>query len=363
MGPSGKQTPPGPARRAAAALLAAGVALGAILGVAGGAAAQDKPVRMQMAGAYAHSMPVLGPAQVRIVDLIRRLSAGSIEVRYAEPGEIIPGREYFNAVATGTLDAAYTAAGFFARKDAAFALFSGVPFGPDQPEFVAWMEYGGGNQLMWDLHEKFGIVARNCGLMPAEGGGWFNREIRTADDFRGLKMRILGLGAAVLRKLGAETSSQRGGEIFQALELGTIDATEFSAPTMDMAQEFHRVAKFYYFPGWHQQTSLSQLYISKAKWAELSDQQKLVIEQACKANMLQEMAEGAALQPAALRALKDKGVQFRDFPPEVLLVLEAKWREVVAEESAKSENFRKVWAAYAKFRADHAMWRDRGYLK
>jgi len=358
MGQSGKQARPGLARRAMAALLAAGAILGA-----GGAAAQDRPVRVQMAGAYAHSMPVLGPAQVRIVDLIRRLSAGSIELRYAEPGEIIPGREYFDAVAAGTLDAAYTAAGFFARKDAAFALFSGVPFGPDQPEFVAWMNYGGGNQLMWELHEKFGIVARNCGLMPAEGGGWFNREIRTADDFRGLKMRILGLGAAVMRKLGAETSNQRGGEIFQALALGTIDATEFSAPTMDMAQEFHRVAKFYYFPGWHQQTSLSQLYISKAKWAELSDHQKLVIEQACKANMLQEMAEGAALQPAALRALQDKGVQFRDFPPEVLRALDAKWREVVAEESAKSENFRKVWASYAKFRADYAVWRDRGYLK
>lgn len=327
------------------------------------AMAQEKRVRLQLAGAYPSSMSVLGPAQTRIVDLIKRLSAGSIDIRFAEPGDLMPGSQYFDAVSAGTLDAAYTAAGYFTGKDTAFALFSAVPFGPGPAEYLAWLEYGGGNQLMWELHEQHGIVARNCGLASPEGGGWFVKEIATPEDLKGLRMRFFGLGAKVMQKLGVIVSRQRSGEIFQALELGTIDASEFSMPSMDLALGFHQVAKFYYFPGWHQQVSIGQIYISRAKWAELSETQKLIIEQACKANMLQELADSEAEQADALREMQGKGVQLRQWPPEVLRALEAKWREVVAEEAAASANFRRVWESQEKFRAGFAIWRDRGYVK
>lgn len=343
--------------------MAAAAALALGLTAAGPAEAQDKRVRMQMAGAFPSSMQILGPAQTRTVDLIKRLSAGSIDIRFFEPGALVPGSQYFDAVSAGTLDSAYTAAGYFTGKDIAFAMFTTVPFGPDAGEFLAWYEYGGGNQLMWEMHEKHNIIARNCGLISPEASGWFRKEMNSIEDFKGLKMRFFGLGASVMQKLGVNTQLLQAGEIFQALQLGTIDATEFSMPTMDLSLGFHQVAKFYYFPGWHQQTSIGQLYVAKGKWAELSDTQKLIVEQACKANMLQEFAEGEALQFGAMQELRTKGVQFKKWSPEILKIMAAKWDEVVAEESAKSENFKKVWASYAKFRADYAIWRDHGYMK
>ena len=327
------------------------------------AEAQDKKVRMQMGGAFPSTMQILGPAQMRAVDLIKRMSSGSIDMRFYEPGALVPGSQYFDAVSNGSLDSAYTAAGYFTGKDIAFAMFTTVPFGPDAGEFLAWYEYGGGNQLMWEMHEKYNIVARNCGLISPEASGWFRKEMNSLEDFKGLKMRFFGLGANVMQKLGVATQLLQAGEIFQALQLGTIDATEFSMPTMDLSLGFYQVAKFYYFPGWHQQTSIGQLYISKAKWAELSDTQKLIVEQACKANMLQELAEGEALQFGAMAELKAKGVQFRKWSPAILKAMEEKWKEVVIEESAKSANFKRVWESYSKFRSDYTIWRELAYMK
>jgi len=166
-----------------------------------------------------------------------------------------------------------------------------------------------------------------------------------------------------MQKMGVATQLLQAGEIFQALQLGTIDATEFSMPTMDLSLGFYQVAKYYYFPGWHQQTSIGQLYISKKKWDEFSDYQKTVVEWACKANMLQELAEGEALQFGAMKELQAKGVIFKKWSPEILKALEAKWQEVVVEESAKSANFKKVWASYSEFRNNYKIWRDHGYMK
>ena len=133
-------------------------------------------------------------------------------------------------------------------------------------------------------------------------------------------------------------------------------------PTMDLSLGFHQVAKYYYFPGWHQQTSITQLYLSEKKWEELSDAQKAIIEQACKANMMEEYAEAEALQFGAMQELKKKGVELRRWSPEMLKILEEKWNEVVAEQSAKSALFKKVYESYSKFRANYAIWRENGYM-
>jgi len=327
------------------------------------AQAQDKKVRAQMAGAFPSSMLILGPAQKRTVELINKLSGGSIDIKFFEPGALVPGSQYFDAVSNGSLDMAYTAAGYFTGKDIAFAMFTTVPFGPDAAEYLAWYEYGGGNQLMQELHMKYNIVARNCGIISPEASGWFRKEIKSLDDLKGLKMRFFGLGANVMQKMGVATQLLQAGEIFQARQLGTSDATEFSKPTMDLSLGFYQVAKFYYFPGWHQQTSIGQLYISKKKWDEFSEQQKFVVEWACKAQMLQELAESDGTQSAAMKELQSKGVQIKRWPPEFIKAYEAKWLEVVKEESAKSENFKRVWASYAKFRDDYKIWREHAYMK
>jgi len=345
------------------ARLAAALGLAALTAAATPAEAQDKKVRLQFAGAFPSSMQILGPAQTRTIEYMKKLSNGTLDVKFFEPGALIPGSQYFDAVSNGSLDMAYTAAGYFTGKDIAFAMFTTVPFGPDAGEFLAWYEYGGGNELMKEMHAKYNIVAVNCGIISPEASGWFRKEINTVDDLKGLKMRFFGLGANVMQKLGVATQLLQAGEIFQALQLGTIDATEFSMPTMDLSLGFYQVAKYYYFPGWHQQTSIGQLYISKAKWDEMSQHQKDVVELACKAQMLQELAESEAKQFGAMKELQAKGVIIKKWSPEILKVMEEKWQEVIKEESAKSANFKKVWDSYSKFRADYAIWREHGYMK
>ena len=325
--------------------------------------AQDKKVRAQMAGAFPSTMMILGSAQARFLQMSHEMSHGSIDIKFFEPGALMPGSQYFEGVSNGSLDMAYTASGYFTGKDMAFAMFTTVPFGPDSGEFLAWFDYGGGNELMREMHAKYNIYPINCGLISPEASGWFKKEINTLDDLKGLKMRFFGLGASVMNKLGVATQLLQAGDIFQALQLGTIDATEFSMPTMDLSLGFHQAAKYYYFPGWHQQTSIGQLYINIKKWEEFSKVQKAIIVNSCKANMLDEFSEGEAKQFGAMRELQAKGVIIKKWGPEFIKAFEDKWKEVVKEESDKSANFAKVWASYSKFREDYKVWRDHGYMK
>jgi TRAP-type mannitol/chloroaromatic compound transport system substrate-binding protein len=242
-------------------------------------------------------------------------------------------------------------------------MFASVPFGPEAGEYLAWMRYGGGEQMQKELHAKYNIEVLTCGMIAPEASGWFRKEIKTLDDLKGLRMRFFGLGAIVMQKLGVSTQILQAGEIFQALQLGTIDATEFSMPVMDMTLGFHQVAKHYYFPGWHQMSTFNHLYISKAKWAELSSTQKAIVKAACDANMLEQFAEGEAKQFAAMKELQAKGVTLHYWPKEILAAYEKTWNEVAAEQAGKSPEFKKAWDSYSTFRSGYKLWRDYGYLK
>ncbi len=328
------------------------------------AEAQDKRVRMQLAGAFPSSTGLLGPTQQYLVETIRRISGGSIDVRFFEPGALVPANQYLDAVANGSLDAAWTVSGFWTGKDIAFAMFASVPFGPEAGEYLAWMRHGGGLQLKEELHAKYGIgKVLLCGMISPEASGWFRKEIKGPDDLKGLKMRFFGLGANVMQKLGVSTQLLQAGEIFQALQLGTIDAAEFSMPVMDLTLGFHQVAKFYYFPGWHQMATVNSLIISKQKWAELSDTQKAQIEVACDSTMLRQFAEGEAVQGKAMKEIESKGVQIKYWPKEMLDLFRKAWEEVAKEQADKSPEFKKAWESYSKFRAEYAIWKQNGYLK
>ena len=276
---------------------------------ANGADAQEKKVRLQVGGAFPSTTGLLGPTQLYFVETLRKVSGGSIDAKLFEPGALVPANQYFDAVASGSLDAAWTGSAFFTGKDIAFAVYSTLPFGPEAGEFLAWMKYGGGQQLMEEHFKRYKIVVFNCGMISPEASGWFRKEIKTAEDLKGLKMRFLGLGANVMQKLGVATQLLQAGEIFQALQLGTIDATEFSMPAMDYALGFHQIAKFYYFPGWHQMSTLTHLFVSEAKWAEMSETQKAIVKTTCDAQMLNEFADSEASQFKVLNELKAKGVQ------------------------------------------------------
>jgi TRAP-type mannitol/chloroaromatic compound transport system substrate-binding protein len=325
--------------------------------------AQDKKVRFNMAGAYPSSTAILGTGQLYFADKVKKLSGGSIDIRFFEPGALVPANQYFDAISGGSLEAAYSGLGFFTGKDSAFALFSTVPFGPEIGEYLGWMRFGGGEKLMQDLSRKYNIEVLLCGTIAPEASGWFRKEIKTVDDLKGLKMRFFGLGANVMQKLGVQTQILQAGEIFQALQLGTIDATEFSMPVMDRTLGFHQVAKHYYFPGWHQMSTFTHLMISKQKWAELSDTQKEIIKSACEDTMLHMYIEGESVQSKALKEIQSKGVTLHYWPKEILDAYRKAWNEVIDEQKSKSPEFAKAWASLSAFRSEYKVWREYGYLK
>lgn len=342
-------------------ILAAAAACVGVL--AAPALAQEKKVRVQIGAAFPSSTAILGPAQQRTVEMFRTLSNGSIDAKLFEPGALVPANQYFDAVANGSLDMAWSSSAFFTGKDIAFAVYSTLPFGPEAGEYLAWMNYGGGRQLMEDHFKRYKIVVFNCGLISPEASGWFRKEIKSPEDLKGLKMRFLGLGANVMQKLGVATQLLQAGEIFQALQLGTIDATEFSMPAMDYTLGFHQIAKFYYFPGWHQMATLTHLFVSEAKWAEMSATQKAIVQTTCDAQMLNELADSEASQFKVLNELKEKGVNIKFWDKQFLDLFHEKWLEVAKEQADKSPDFKKAYDSLQTFRAGYKIWKDHGYLK
>jgi TRAP-type mannitol/chloroaromatic compound transport system substrate-binding protein len=343
-----------------------GVIVAASLALAASAALAQQPqkVRINLANAFPNNLTLIGEAPGKLAKKLDRLSGGTLELRVNEPGALVPALQAIQATGQGSVDAAWSNAGFFAGTDSAFNMFATVPFGPAIPEYLAWMQHGGGLQLAREMFAKHGVYNIPCAIIPPEASGWFRKEIKSVQDLKGLKMRFFGLGAKVMAKLGVSTQLLAPGDIFQALQLGTIDATEFSLPSMDQKLGFYQVAKFYYFPGWHQQATFLEFYINRKKWDALSDQHKAAIESACGDLTRDVIAEGEATQWRAMTEMRDKyGVQIKRWSPEIMAAIEKAWNDVVAEESAANPNFKRVYASYAKFRADYSIWREHGYLK
>ncbi len=323
----------------------------------------DDTVRWKLASAYPGRMVQLGLLGKNLPKKLRAISDGKIRLRFYEPKALAPPLEYFDAIAKGAIDAGWTTPGYWYGKEKALVLFSSVPFGPSAGEYLAWFYHGGGEQLMDGIYKKHGLKSIICGLIAPEASGWFRREIRTVEDLKGLKMRFFGLGGRVMQKMGVATQLLAGGDIYPALERGTIDATEYSMPAIDLDLGFHQIAKHYYFPGWHQQSTLLELLINRKKWDALSKTRQAQFRIACGDNVREGFAEGEAIQSKALRELKKKGVQIHRWPDSILAAFEKAWHEVAAEDSAADPTFAKVWKSYSGFRADYRVWKDIGYLR
>lgn len=340
-----------------------GLAFTALVAFGGSTVAAGEAVTLDVASTFPGNMPILGDAAHRLTEKVRRASGGEVVFRFYEPGALVPGAETVNAVANGKVAAAWAGAGWFAAKDSAFNMFSTVPFGPGIGEYLAWMYRGGGLETARKMFHEHGIHNIPCIIIPPEASGWFQKEIKSADDLKGLRMRFFGLGAKVMQKHGVITSQQPPGEILEALKSGALDATEFSLPAMDEPLGFHTVAKFYYFPGWHQQATFFDLYINKARWDSLSDRHKAIVEIACGDTMRETIAEGEAAQWKVMKRLQAGGVRLKRWPPEILVSLESAWKEVAAEEAAKNANFKQVYDSYLEFRDNYAIWRHFNYLQ
>ncbi len=327
------------------------------------AASLGAPVRWKLAGSFPASLVLLGTLGIRFAGQIDTVSGGNVQFKYFEPGALVPTLEIFDAVSTGAVDAGWSGSGFWAGKVPALQFFTTVPFGPEAGEYLAWMEFGGGRQLFEEIYAPHNIHPIHCGLISPEGSGWFRTEIKSLDNLRGLKLRFFGLGGKVVEKLGVSAQLLAPGDIFPALELGTIDAAEFSMPAIDLDLGFHQIAKHYYFPGWHQPASLLELIINKERWESLSARQKALIEMACGDSIRWGLTEGEAIQFGALKELQSLGVTLHRWSPEILAALESAWQEVVAEEAAKDADFKRVWESLSAFREDYKVWREYGYLR
>ena len=325
--------------------------------------AEAKKVRWKMHSAFGTNLAVIGPVGPRVSGWVNDMSDGDFDLKVFEPGALAGGYAYYDPVSQGAFEVAYGTPGANQGKNSAFAFLSTWPFGPGALEFNAWLQHGGGVDLGKELYAKDGIEYFYCGLIPPETSGWFRTEIKSLEELRGLKMRFFGMGAKVMQKFGVATQQLAGGDIYPALELGTIDATEFSMPAIDRSLGFYQIAKFNYFPGWHQQSTTNEILVNMDKWNELSDAHKAMFQTACDANVKYELADGESLQAAAMAANEADGVTNMTWPDEVLDELRAKWEEVLADEMAANPDVKAFMESYQAFHEEYKVWGERGYLK
>ena len=347
-----------------------GVALVALLAIVMFATpAAAKTVRWKMQSAWGSKLPLLGDSGVRFVENVDEMSGGELKLKFFEPGALIPPLECFDTVSKGSIESCWTTPGYHTGKYPAASFFTSVPFGPGFGEYMAWKLFGikghkSGQEIRNELYGRHGMVAFDNLAIGPETSGWFRKPIENAAALRGMKMRFFGLGAKVMQKIGVSTQLLAGADIYPALERGVIDATEFSMPVMDISYGFYQIAKFNYFPGWHQQTSVSELLMNKEKWDALSKQHKKIIEIALGESVMYVFAQSEAINFPAMQTMRDKhGVTVKRWADSDLAVFEKAWNEVMAEESKSDEEFGKVAESYLAFRKGYKIWKDAQSLK
>ena len=330
--------------------------------VDGAPAAALASVSWRVPVSFSTNLSVLGDNVVYVTDIIRAASGGRILLRPFEPGELVPPFSITDAVREGKVPAGYTWLGYDQGKIPAAPLVAAVPFGMEPWEYSAWWFEAGGRGLVEALYAKYGVFPVLCGVIGPEAAGWFRRPIERLDDLQGLKIRFAGLGGKVIERLGASVTMIPGGEIFQALEKGVIDATEYSLPSVDAALGFDRVASHNYFPGWHQPFTTAHLVVNLGVWEALAPAQRASLEVGCTAGVTRNLARGEALQGGVLKALAAKGIETGRFPDQVLRELERVTAQVLADEASRDEDFRVILASQRAFRAEYARWKRLAYL-
>jgi TRAP-type mannitol/chloroaromatic compound transport system substrate-binding protein len=313
---------------------------------------------IDVASTFPKDMVFLGEGLLNAAKLVNEVSGGQLTLKVHGVGELVPMMEVFGAVSSGAVAAGWDWIGYWGGTVPVTALMGAMPFGPNPEVFLAWMMNGGGREILQKAYDKFNIQVLPCHITAPEAGGWFNKEINTPEDFKGLKMRISGLGGKVLNNLGASTQLIPGGEIFLALERGRIDATEFSLPIIDRQLGFQNIAKYYYFPGWHQPASWNSLLINKGVWNKLTDLQKNQLEVACMANIVYTLSIAPAAQVAVIEEFKQKGIDVRRFPPAVMKALQEESRKVLEQEAAADPIFKEAYESLVNYMMNVNQWHD-----
>jgi TRAP-type mannitol/chloroaromatic compound transport system substrate-binding protein len=320
----------------------------------------------KMATSWPKGLPGLQTSAERLGQAITTATGNRIRVTVFAAGELVKPFEVFNAVSSGVLDMYHSAEYYWEKSSPAFNFFAAVPFGFTADEMAAWIHFGGGQALWDELSANYNIkplLATNTGVQM---GGWFTKEVDSPQSFAGLKYRMPGLGAEVLRRLGATVVNLPGGEIVGALRSGAIDASEWVGPWNDMYLGLHKASKFYYYPGFHEPGTVLSLAINKAKWDGLTAEERGLITTAANAEYTLSLAEFNANNAKFLQELRqDKNIEIRKFDDSVLETLGKKSGEVMAEVGGKDPLTRRIYASYIEFRTRYTSWSDmaeRGYL-
>ena len=337
--------------------LARGGALGLAGTLAAPALAQSGKRRWRMVTSWPKRLPGPGMSAERIASRIAALSGGRLEITVSAAGEIVPAFEVLDAVGSGVAEMGHSASFYWQGKEPAAAFFTTVPFGLTPNEHVAWIGAGGGQELWDEIYASFGVKPFMGGNTGVCMGGWFRHEINGLGDLHGLKIRSLGLGGEVYRRLGAIPQTTAPGEILVALQSGVLDAAEFVGPGSDIALGLYRFAPFYYGPGFNKPNGTGECIISLKAWGALDSELKAIVTNACATEASFALAEMERLNIEALSTLTTRdNAQLRTFPADLVTAARAQAADVTGELASKSDKARKISDSYNGFRDKVSAW-------
>jgi TRAP-type mannitol/chloroaromatic compound transport system substrate-binding protein len=322
-------------------------------------AAPRETFEWKMVTTWPKNFPGLGTSAEKLAQLIGEMSGGRLTVKVYGAGELVPALDIFDAVKQGGAEMGHGAAYYWKSKSDTFQFFSTVPFGMNAEEMNSWLHHGGGLELWKEAYAPHGIIPAAAGNTGVQMAGWFNKEINSLEDLKGLKMRIPGLGGEVLKRAGGTPVNKPGGELFLAMQTGALDATEWVGPYNDLAFGFYKVAKHYYYPGWHEPGTTLEAIINQEAYEKLpADLQSIVIN-ACRVVNQDMLNEYTARNQDALESLvNEHGVDVRRLPDDVLKRLRELSDDVVAELAETDPFARRVFESYDTFRRKVAKWHD-----
>jgi TRAP-type mannitol/chloroaromatic compound transport system substrate-binding protein len=313
-------------------------------------------IRWRLASSFPKALDTIFGAADIFAKSVKAMSGGKFEISVHAAGELMPAFGVVDGVQQGSIECAHTAPYYFFGKDETFALGCAIPFGLNSRQMTAWMYEGNGLKLMREFYAKYNIINFLGGNTGAQMGGWYRKEIKSLQDIKGMKMRIGGFGGKVLERIGGVPQNIPGGEIYAALEKGTIDAAEWVGPYDDQKLGFNKVAPNYYYPGWWEGGPQLDFFINNKAFEALSPEYKAIVEAAAAQAHSDMQAKYDARNPAALKQLVGAGTKLRPFPKDVMNAAFKASMALYSELSDKNENWRKVYADFSKFRADQNLW-------
>jgi len=336
----------------------AGAGLGAAASViAAPAIAQSMPeVKWRLTSSFPKSLDTIFGAGQDVSDFVAAMTDNKFQIQVFAAGEITPGLQALDAAQEGSVEACHTASYYYVGKDPTFAFGTAVPFGLNCRQQNAWIHMGGGLELMNEFVQDYNVNFIPCGNTGAQMGGWFRKEIASVDDLKGLKFRIGGFAGKVLTKLGVVPQQLAGGDIYPALEKGTIDSAEWVGPYDDEKLGFNKVAPVYHYPGWWEGGPMLSVMCNLKAWDALPEAYKAALKAACAAADTRMVARYDAKNPAALKRLVAGGTQLKPFPVDVMAACYKAANELYDETSAANEKFKKVYEAWKAFRTEQFLW-------